>query len=295
MPNASRPYNMSLEEIVALEIECSVDIYDGCLISGIEQLRNGSPWIHYQGRSRNLIHLIAQVHLGDIPEHHMVRHTCGFKECVNPDHIRYVPNLNAPHGLSVMGKFRWVMSRALSNGAFHTVESSLEKPCIQVDYSKAVGINPINVDYPRPAISWNKRTILLSRLVYMNYHKVKIPLHPGGRKDSKYLLHECDNHACIEPSHLKVGTPQENTNDSIKRNRRTTGMVPGSKHYKALVTEENVEEILRLVFKEGVSQVEASKRFGLSVNSAWFMCHGKTWKHVTIPWLDKNVPDWRNT
>lgn len=43
----------------------------------------------------------------------------------------------------------------------------------------------------------------------------------AGRKlkEFEYVLHSCDNKGCVNTAHLRVGTPKENSEDAVSRNR----------------------------------------------------------------------------
>jgi hypothetical protein len=38
--------------------------------------------------------------------------------------------------------------------------------------------------------------------------------------DGLHVLHHCDNPPCVNPAHLRLGTPKDNAEDATKRGRR---------------------------------------------------------------------------
>lgn len=56
------------------------------------------------------------------------------------------------------------------------------------------------------------RTRTASRLAYELEHGAVL----GPRE---YVLHSCDNRACVNPAHLRVGTASDNTRDAFERKR----------------------------------------------------------------------------
>jgi hypothetical protein len=72
-------------------------------------------------------------------------------------------------------------------------------------------------------------------------HRVSYEVFIGPIPKDKILMHSCDNPACIEPTHLVIGTIQENNEDRSRKNR--TARQFGSSNGMAKLNEENVKFI----------------------------------------------------
>jgi hypothetical protein len=55
-------------------------------------------------------------------------------------------------------------------------------------------------------------------------HRVSYEINKGPIPDGLWVLHECDNPACVNPDHLHVGTAQDNSDEKIKRGRANWGL-----------------------------------------------------------------------
>ena len=70
-------------------------------------------------------------------------------------------------------------------------------------------------------------------------HRVAYALSHGSEAKC-FVLHSCDNKKCVNPSHLRDGTPLMNMQDKIKRGRNYSGDQKGIKNANSSLTEEEV-------------------------------------------------------
>lgn len=112
-----------------------------------------------------------------------------------------------------------------------------------------------------------RRQYIASRLSYL--------IHYGAIPDGMFVLHTCDNRLCVKPSHLFLGTADDNAQDMKAKGRHTHG-VTGHSHK---INDDKARQIHKLK-SEGVSQSEIGRIFGLSQSTIWKILTGQKWKHI---------------
>lgn len=120
-----------------------------------------------------------------------------------------------------------------------------------------------------------KKNMKAHRLAYIEAN--------GGIPDGMLVCHKCDNRACIEPSHLFVGTTADNNADMMKKGRYRAGGKPhpGSKNGRARLDEKQVIGIRHLVKVYGIPAAKIARSLGMSASSVQRAASGQGWKCVS--------------
>ena len=119
-------------------------------------------------------------------------------------------------------------------------------------------------------------------------HRTAWMMRYGPVPEGKNLLHSCNNPACVNTDHLRIGTHKQNMED-----RKAAGnYLQGSKHFNSKYT----EELARSVYAAEGAEHAVARRFGVPRDWVNRVRSGRGWKHISggIPSLTHN-PLGRNT
>lgn len=91
-----------------------------------------------------------------------------------------------------------------------------------------------------------------------------------------HIMHKCDNPKCVNPSHLELGTPKQNTQDMIRKGRKRTVAPLGTENGKSLL---DAEKVL-LIRSSNLNHAALGRQLGVSPNCIRGVRIGRTWAHI---------------
>ena len=121
-------------------------------------------------------------------------------------------------------------------------------------------------------ISWGGRT--------RGAHQVALEL-AGYIIPAKFLRvrhYVCHNPPCCRPSHLRIGTPQEDADDKVAADRQQRGEYAGC----AKLDPVKVDEIYRLYEAGDTTEEVLALQFGVTIWAINRILRGKGWKHLGL-------------
>jgi hypothetical protein len=103
----------------------------------------------------------------------------------------------------------------------------------------------------------NGRAVYVHRLAWMWSHGV---IEPG-----LCVLHSCDVRTCVNPAHLRLGTPRDNSLDMVSKHRQASTLTAAA---------------VRRIRSMGGTQRQIAAAFGVTRSAIGRVLRRHTWAHV---------------
>lgn len=107
-------------------------------------------------------------------------------------------------------------------------------------------------------------------------HRYSYEIHYGEIPSGLHVMHSCNNKKCVNPHHLSLGTPLQNTRDAISSGlRKVAARKFGEENPKSKLT---LEQARYIKAHPEMMLTELAAMFGLSPNCIRGVRIGRTWK-----------------
>lgn len=107
-------------------------------------------------------------------------------------------------------------------------------------------------------------------------HRISYQAAYGEIPDGLMVCHHCDNRACVNPTHLFLGTARDNSHDRTLKQRG--GNHKGERNGRHLLTQVQVAEIRDLCAHKRFTQKQLGELYGVSPKTIAAIASGYNWQ-----------------
>lgn len=109
-------------------------------------------------------------------------------------------------------------------------------------------------------------------------HRFAWEYHFGPIQKGMYVCHRCDNPPCVNPSHLFLGTHDENMRDRDRKGRNVN--LRGEQHARSIYTDEIIRSMRREYDSGRMSQRALARKYNTYQGAICHIVNRRIWKHV---------------
>lgn len=174
-----------------------------------------------------------------------------------------------------------VAGRHLSSGASKSCGCYRSEKIRKLRESEAAPFETRVVRVPSGCLEWTGSRdrrgygTLRSKGIDRKAHRVAFEAAHGPIPEGMHVCHTCDNPPCCEPSHLFLGTPQQNSSDMATKGRSAKG----ASNANAKLSGSIVQRIRRLA-QDGMPQQKIADILGIHQTTVSRVVLRQTWEHV---------------
>lgn len=111
-------------------------------------------------------------------------------------------------------------------------------------------------------------------------HRVLWEITNGNIPEGVHVLHRCDNPACVNPSHLFLGSQKDNMVDMTEKGRNKNAIFLGEQNGRAKLTSQEVLSIREKHLDKTTTAKETAKKYGVNPSTIQDILSRKSWKHI---------------
>jgi hypothetical protein len=107
-------------------------------------------------------------------------------------------------------------------------------------------------------------------------HRFSYELHCGPIPEGMVICHKCDTPACVNPDNLFIGTPRQNIDDMLAKDRQ----LKGTDNPKAKLTDEQVREMRYRRDHDKTPTRQLATDYGIAEVTVKRVISRRAWSHI---------------
>ena len=108
-------------------------------------------------------------------------------------------------------------------------------------------------------------------------HRVSYLIHYGQIPEEMFVCHTCDTPQCVNPSHLFLGSHQDNMNDMVSKGRSPKTRRFGESNSNVKLSADDVQ-VIRDMAANNTPQKVIAAHYGISQPHVSDICRMKVWR-----------------